>query len=228
VPEIIPLHLADVSFPAGHPQAGDTGPVLGFAVVHDEGVLLFDTGVGTGHEEVERYYHPRVTPLEEALRANGVSLRDVTAAACSHLHFDHCGGNTLLRGRPVYVQAAEARAAREPDYTVPEWIGFGVVDLVELEADEETEVAPDCVLLPTPGHTAGHQSLVVSTAEGPVVLAGQAVYTHDEWEGSTDPRRDGMVSAPDPLVYSESVRRLRRIDPVSVHFAHDHTVWARR
>ncbi|MFL5799985.1 MAG: N-acyl homoserine lactonase family protein [Actinomycetota bacterium] len=226
-PRVIPLHLADVSFPDGHPQAGGTGPVLGFAVHHEEGVLLFDTGVGTGHPEVERYYRPRVTPLEDALAANGLSAADVTAIANSHLHFDHCGGNALFARRPAYVRAAELQASRQPDYTVPEWVGFDTVQFVELDGDGETEVAPGLVLVPTPGHTGGHQSLVVATEAGPVVVAGQAVYTVAEWEGSTDPTDSGVIGAADVLAYSESVRRLRRLEPVRIHFAHDLEAWKR-
>jgi len=224
VAEVLPLHLADVDFPAGHPQAGESGPILGFAVVHDAGVLLFDTGVGTGNAEVEEYFRPRVTPLGEALGAHGLSVDDVTAVANSHLHFDHCGQNTLLPGRTVYVQAPELAAAREPDYTVPEWIGLGVVELVELDGGA-TEVAPGLTIVPTPGHTAGHQSLLVRTEAGPVLLAGQAVYTAAEWDGSTDPRRSGFPSALDPRAYAASVRRLRALDPVRVHFAHDLEAW---
>jgi N-acyl homoserine lactone hydrolase len=226
-PVVVPLHLADVSFPDGHPQAGGTGPVLGFAVRHDAGVLLFDTGVGVGHDEVERSYRPRVTPLEDALRAKGIAPADVTAIANSHLHFDHCGGNTRFPGLPAYVQAAELAAASQPDYTVPEWIGLDAVRFVELEADAETEVAPGVVLISTPGHTPGHQSCVLATSDGPIVLAGQAVYTKAEWEGSTEPGDSGVVGAPDVLAYSESVHRLRRIGPVRVHFAHDLEVWNR-
>jgi N-acyl homoserine lactone hydrolase len=226
-PVVIPLHLADVTFPEGHPLAGGTGPVLGFAVRHADGVLLFDTGVGAGHAEVDRYYRPRLTPLEDALRTHGLTTADVTAIANSHLHFDHCGGNTRFPGLMAYVQASELDAARQEDYTVPEWIGHGALRFVPLEGDAETEVAPGVVLVATPGHTPGHQSCVVATAEGPVVLAGQAVYTRAEWEGSTDPTDSGAANAPDVLAYSESVRRIRRLDPVRMHFAHDLTVWER-
>jgi N-acyl homoserine lactone hydrolase len=165
-PRVIPLHLADVSFPDGHPEAGGTGPVLGFAVQYDGGVLLFDTGVGTGHPEVEQYYRPRV-----------------------------CGGNALFAGRPAYVQAAELRASLEPEYTVPEWVGFDAVQFVELDGEGETEVAPGLVLVPTPGHTRGHQSLVVATDAGPVLVAGQAVYSAAEW-GARPTRRTPASSEP--------------------------------
>jgi glyoxylase-like metal-dependent hydrolase (beta-lactamase superfamily II) len=225
--EILPLHLVDVTFPSGHPQEGDDGPVLAFAVRHSDGVLLFDTGVGSGNDEVDEYFRPRRCDLADALAAHGLSPDDVTAVANSHLHFDHCGENLLFEGRPVYVRAAELRAAREADYTIPEWVGFGSVDYVELEEDVETEIASGVRLLPTPGHTVGHQSLVVETSSGPLVVAGQAVYTLAEWEGSTDPRRSGADSSIDPLVYSESVRRLRRLDPVRVLFSHDLASWDR-
>jgi glyoxylase-like metal-dependent hydrolase (beta-lactamase superfamily II) len=221
------LHLADVSFPDGHPLAGRTGRVLGFAVRHDDGVLLFDTGVGTGDAEVEQYYRPRVTLLDDALRVHDIAAGDVTAIANSHLHFDHCGANTRFPGLTAYVQGAELEAARGPDYTVPGWVGFDALRFVELEGDTETEIAPGVVALPTPGHTPGHQSLVVATAAGPVVLAGQAVYSAAEWKGSTDPADSGVPGAPDVLAYSESVHRLRRIDPIRVHFAHDLVAWDR-
>jgi glyoxylase-like metal-dependent hydrolase (beta-lactamase superfamily II) len=225
--QILPLHLADVTFPSGHPQEGDDGPVLAFAVRHQEGVLLFDTGVGSGNDEIDEHFRPRRRDLAEALAAHGLSPDDVTAVANSHLHFDHCGENLRFEGRPVYVRAAELQAARDADYTFPEWVGFGKIDYVELEEDAETEIAPGVRLLATPGHTAGHQSLVVDGAGGPVVVAGQAVYTRTEWEGSTDPRLNGADSSIDPLLYSESVRRLRRLDPARVHFSHDLTAWER-
>jgi len=224
-PVVIPLLLADLSFPEGHPQSGDMGPVLGFAVRHDEGVLLFDTGVGSGHADVDRWYRPRVIPLEDALREHGLALDDVTAIANSHLHFDHCGGNTRFAGLQGYVRAKELDAARREDYTVAEWIGHGELELVALDDHAEVEVAPDVVLIWTPGHTPGHQSCVISTAAGPVVLAGQAVYSRAEWEGSLDPKDTGADNAPDVLAYSESVRRLRRLQPIRVHFAHDPDVW---
>src|SRR4051812_14201242 len=226
-PRVIPFHLADVTFPHEHPLAGSTGPVLGFAVVHVDGVLLFDTGLGTGNADVDRYYRPRVRPIDDALREHGLSTGDVTAIANSHLHFDHCGANTRFPGVPAYVQAAELELAREPDYTIPEWVGQDVLRFTRLPRDEEVEVAPGAVLIATPGHTRGHQSLILDTTEGPVVLAGQAVYTLAEWEGSTDPKDSGAANAPDVLRYSESVHRLRRLDPVRMHFAHDLRVWER-
>jgi hypothetical protein len=59
------------------------------------------------------------------------------------------------------------------------------------------------------------------------VLAGQAVQSRAEWEGATEPSASGASAAKDPG-YPSSVQRLRSLDPVRVHFAHDAAVWERR
>jgi glyoxylase-like metal-dependent hydrolase (beta-lactamase superfamily II) len=92
--------------------------------------------------------------------------------------------------------------------------------------DGEIEVAPGLRVIPTPGHTAGHQSLVLDAEDGTVVLAGQAVQSRAEWEGATEPSASGASAAKDPG-YPSSVERLRSFDPVRVHFAHDPDVWER-
>ena len=90
----------------------------------------------------------------------------------------------------------------------------------------ETEVLPGVVLLPTPGHTDGHQALVVRGEDGVVVVAGQA---HDS---ASDYARDVLAhrargdgpdtSLPPPPQW---VDRLCALDPSRVVFAHDHAVW---
>jgi N-acyl homoserine lactone hydrolase len=81
-------------------------------------VLLFDTGVGTGSAEVEALFSPRVTPIEDALAAHGISMADVTAVANCHLHLDHAGQNARFAGLPILVQAREWAMVHEPGYTV--------------------------------------------------------------------------------------------------------------
>jgi N-acyl homoserine lactone hydrolase len=223
--DVFPLHLTEVSFPEGHSQAGERGSIFGFALVHQDGVLLFDTGVGIGHAEIDGWFRSKHYPLPEALRRHGLSVSDVVAVANSHLHFDHCGQNRLFAGKPIYVQAREYRLVAEPDYTVPEWVDFpgGAYELL----DGETELLPGIRALPTPGHTPGHESLAIEAEGRPILLAGQAVYTWDEWEGSNDPRCSGEPSAWDREAYADSVGRLRKLDPVRVLFAHDERIWER-
>jgi glyoxylase-like metal-dependent hydrolase (beta-lactamase superfamily II) len=223
---VVPFLVSELRLPPDEQELlrREWWPSYAHAVVHRDGVFLFDNGVGFGDAEIESTFSPRATPIEDALAQHGISLADVTGAANCHLHFDHSGQNVRLKGRPIFVQRAEWAMVHEPDYTVPAWIDAPGLTYEFL--DGETEVAPGLRLIPTPGHTAGHQSLVLDTLEGTVVLAGQALQSCAEWEGATEPALSGASAARDPG-YAASVERLRSLDPVRVHFAHDPAIWER-
>jgi N-acyl homoserine lactone hydrolase len=198
-------------------------PVLGYLVSHAGGLVLVDTGMGS-HPDVDAHYHPRRQPLPAALAAAGASPETVALVVNCHLHFDHCGGNPLLAGRPIVVQRAELELARRAGYTLPELVDAPGLRYLELEG--EAEILPGVLVVPTPGHTAGHQSLVVRLGDGTVVVAGQShdtasAYGADvlAWRASHD-RHDAGV----PRV-SAWIDRLQQLDPRRVVFAHDHTVW---
>jgi N-acyl homoserine lactone hydrolase len=186
--------------------------VLGYVVRTPAGPVLLDTGMGDAGPETEAHYRPSRVPLPDALARAGVSLDEVALVVNCHLHFDHIGGNPLLAGRPVLAQRGELAAAREPDYTVPELVDFPGARYELL--DGEAEIAPGVLVVPTPGHVDGHQSLVVTCADGTVVLAGQAHDTAAEWAAH--------AAAEEP---SPWMRRLLALDPRRVVFAHDAAVW---
>ncbi|MBI1886070.1 MAG: N-acyl homoserine lactonase family protein [Chloroflexi bacterium] len=215
--DVKPLHLADVSFPEGHPRAGETGPVFAFAVLHPQGPLLIDTGIGGDSPEIERWYRPVRTPLSEALAAVGLRPDDITAVVNSHLHFDHCGENRLFPGRPIYVQAREYEAAHGSLYTIPDWVDFPGARYELL--DSEADLLPGVRAVPTPGHTAGHQSVVIGTAEGLAIVAAQAAETAGEFAQAIRERR---TTADDAV---RSLRRLHALKPRAVYFSHDARVW---
>jgi N-acyl homoserine lactone hydrolase len=197
-------------------------PCLGYVVDHPAGPLLFDTGMGS-HPEVDARYRPRRVGLEDALAAAGVTIADLRLAANSHLHFDHCGGNPNLGQLPVFVQAAELRSAREtPDYTLPELIAGSHFEQVTGQA----EVLPGVMLIPTPGHTDGHQSLVVHRADGVVIVAGQSHDTATQYAAdqlSWRAHRDGH-GQPLPCIPGW-IDTLQQLDPRMVYFAHDRCAW---
>lgn len=198
-------------------------PCLGYLVDHPDGLVLLDTGMGTD-ADVEAHYRPVRRSLPAALADAGVSPEDVGLVINCHLHFDHCDGNLGLVGRPIFTQRVELEAARGNNYTLPD-----LVDAAELryeQLDGEAEILSGVLVVPTPGHTAGHQSLVVRAADGTVVVAGQshdtaAAYSADAvaWRAS----REGHAS-PLPLTPAW-IDRLQRFDPRQVVFAHDHAVW---
>jgi N-acyl homoserine lactone hydrolase len=219
--EILPMELSTFRFP--DPElAGRRGVAMGYAVRHPGGVLVFDTGFGFGSQELEASYAPVSRRVEDALRDVGVAMDEVTDVVNCHLHVDHAGQNGAFPGVPIHVQPAEWELAHTPDHTILDWIEAPRTTYREAAGDHD--VAPGIRVVATPGHTAGHQSLVVETDAGPVVLAGQACYSLGEWLGDPD-ALVGRSGAPDKAAYDRSIEKLRVIDPVRVHFGHDRQVW---
>src|SRR5437867_13056312 len=91
--DVIPLHLADVTYPASHPLAGKNGPVLGFAIRHPDGLVLVDTGIGEGNAWIDENYRPRRKEVREAHAAAGLDAGAVRLIGNTHPHFDHWGQN---------------------------------------------------------------------------------------------------------------------------------------
>jgi N-acyl homoserine lactone hydrolase len=221
--EVHRLDLGHVVQPDTSPVAGDRCPILGYAVRHPRGVFLFDTGLGAPHPLIDELYRPARMSLAAALTAAGIDPRDVNTVVNSHLHFDHCGANPLFPGVPVYAQAREHRATRDPLFTIRERVDFPDVDL-RLH-DGRIEIAHGITIVPTPGHTLGHQSLVLETTVGAVVLTGQVVYSAREFADPESPAPAGADSAADPAAARDSIRSLRGLNPALVLFAHDEAVW---
>jgi N-acyl homoserine lactone hydrolase len=162
---------------------GGTFPVYVHTVEHPDGLVLVDTGMIDSLPELDEAWHPDPHPLPDEL------VSQVALVINTHLHFDHCGGNRLFPGVPIHVQVRELAAARtEPDYTVSQWVDFDGARYVEHDGD--AEVLPGIRVLPAPGHTEGHQVVLVDSADGLVVLGGDVAYTFGELaKGETEGQR---------------------------------------
>jgi N-acyl homoserine lactone hydrolase len=199
-------------------------PVLGYLVQHPRGTLLVDTGMG-GDPGVDARYRPRRTALSAALAQAGAAPDGIDVVVNCHLHFDHCGNNPAFPSRPIFVQSAELAATRDPDYTLPELID--APGLVYEEVSGEAEVWDGVLIVPTPGHTDGHQSVVVRRGDGTViVIAGQSHDTASAYSSDALALRAADEEHPAPLPVPPAwIRRLHELDPARVCFAHDHAVW---
>jgi N-acyl homoserine lactone hydrolase len=172
-------------------------PVFVHTIEHPEGLVLVDTGMIDSLPGLDEAWKPQPHRLPDELVAR------VAVVVNTHLHFDHCGGNRLFPGVPIHVQARELADARGPDYTVPEWVEFEGATYVEHEG--EAEVLPGVRLLPTPGHTDGHQAVLVDTGDGLVVLGGDVAYSFRELgTGTTEGQRRVLeLGAPTWLAHVE-------------------------
>jgi N-acyl homoserine lactone hydrolase len=151
-------------------------PVFVHTIDHPEGLVLVDTGMIDSTPELDEEWDP--VPHPENIP------RDVVCVINTHLDFDHCGGNRLFPGIPIHVQRRELENPRA-SY---DWVHF--VGATYVEHDGEAEVFPGIRLLPTPGHTEGHQAVLVDTTEGLVVLGGDVAYTFRELgSGATEGQR---------------------------------------
>src|SRR3954447_26194412 len=183
---------------------GDRMPVYVHVIDHPEGRVLVDTGMTQLHPAVADM-DPRLIPL---IAQPDFDVAGIDIVVNTHLHFDHCGGNRLFTGRPIYVQRPELDdALSEYDYTIREWVEAPGVQYVPV--DGELELLPGLRLVPAPGHTRGSQVVVVEENGRSVVIAGDtAVFFAD----LDKPRTEGQ-------------RLVRALDPEEVWLAHQHEPW---
>jgi len=206
--EVLPLELGDVTTPDWHPIPNTVIPIRAFVVTHEEGPILFETGVGSGSDFIDEQYQSRSIGLEAQLAERGFSLGDIVAVVNSHLHFDHSGLNRLFPGRPIVAQSAEYEAAHEERYTIAEWIDFEDANYRQIAGD--LELAEGVTVISTPGHAPGHQSMTVETARGLEALVGQAAEDLADYEAR--------------LEEDESLQRIAALEPTWLHFSHAESV----
>ena len=211
--EIVRLHLAAI-------EGFNDIPVHGFVIKHPSaGAILVDTGVGWGDEDLIREWKVVNRHAADALDEHDLSPADVRIVINSHLHFDHCGQNAVFKHAPFYVQRSELDRARKSGEAIG-WFDFAGAGFELLDGD--AEIAAGVRVVATPGHTIGHQSVFVETADGGAVMIGDAAYTADiyaqaekadlsKWPGQHADREQ----------WTSSLERVHAMHPHAVHFCHD-------
>lgn len=223
--DIIRLDLGYFTMPdrPGDPLVGQPIVVCAYLIRHPKALFLFDTGLAKADPETEAHYRPVPWPVSAQLKRLGVRTDDIAAVANCHLHFDHAGGNNYFPKRPIFVQRAEHEAAHEEDYTMPIVVEFKGASYELL--DGEAEPWPGLTIISTPGHTAGHQTLIIDTDDGRVALAGQSFNTTSEFASAQIGWQLHETGWPQPGSYPGWMERLQAYDPQRVLFAHDVAVW---
>ncbi|HZC06167.1 MAG TPA: N-acyl homoserine lactonase family protein [Ktedonobacterales bacterium] len=179
-------------------------PIYAWVIEHPEGVIVVDTGETAratqpgyfpGWQPYFRFAVKEwVRPEEEIgpqLRALGIDpQRDVRWLVMTHLHTDHAGGLAHFRGVDTLVSRAEYAGAtgfrariegypnnRWPEEFAPRLLDFERRPYGSFAQSLPLTAADDVTLVPTPGHTLGHLSVVVEDGDHAVFLAGDTSYT---------------------------------------------------
>jgi glyoxylase-like metal-dependent hydrolase (beta-lactamase superfamily II) len=216
-------------------ECGEIGyiPYYFFAIEHPEGWVLVDVGA---HPELARDAQARLGAQAEfsdivmaegddvvgKIAAVGIAPEDVRHVILTHLHFDHCGGLDLLPEATVHAQKKEFEFATNPpvyqrdSYISADWAR--VEHWALHDGEHDLFVDGSIRMIPTPGHTPGHQSVLVRLADRTVILMGDAAY-HPEKMAQR--RLPSYLWNPDALISSwELLESLRDEYDAELVFSH--------
>jgi 4-pyridoxolactonase len=206
-------------------------PVYSVLIECDDGLILFDTGMGLDHmNRVLPFELPEQTEdqtIPGQLAACGFALGDVKTVVNSHLHIDHVGGNQLFAGTGArhVIHAKELAQAR--NHEPFEFFGYSDKSWDYEGANIETvsgdvELAKGVTLYETPGHTVGHYSLLVDGAT-PMLFAVDVSYTSEALE-----KRIQAGFHIDPVAGVRSIQRVKDLAGergAEIFFSHDMDAW---
>lgn len=164
-----------------------------YLIHHMQGWLLWDTGLtdaiaalpnGQAPSDPRAIHWYRPKTLAAELNAVGVKPSDVKYLAISHTHPDHVGNVEMFPDATLLVQKAE--------YEWPNPLGVGRFKpehpVRKLEGDYDVFGDGSVTIISTPGHTPGHQSLLVKLPKtGAIVLSGDAVHFESNWNNRRVP-----------------------------------------
>jgi len=215
------LEVGAFSSPAGIWRRGedterwDRFPVPAYLIEAGGERILVDTGLHPAAVADPAAHYGGAESLalfrleQEASVAERVDLATVTRVVLTHLHFDHAGGLELLPATvPVVLQRREWEAAQDPAevarnfYLPRDYAGLGP-QLQLVDGDHDLLGDGSVRLLSTPGHTPGHQSVMVAER---LVIAGDVIHL----AATLDDRRFPVFAA-DPAAQQRSANRLREL-----------------
>jgi glyoxylase-like metal-dependent hydrolase (beta-lactamase superfamily II) len=169
-------------------------------IEHPSGLILIDTGAGNKENEkfkniygLENEAADGSTLLEDGLKEIGVAPTDIAIVINTHLHFDHAGGNTRIRPdgslevsfpnatyivrRGEYDYAMHTNERTAASYFERNWVPVEKADKIEW-VSREKEIVKGIRVIPTPGHTPFHQSVLIESGGDRAFYLGDLIPTH--------------------------------------------------
>lgn len=165
-------------------------PVTVFLAQNDERKILIDTGM-SDTETAGKYHHPGSVQPEgysiwEQLEKRGIKCEEIDAIVFTHLHWDHVYYLNKFPNAKLYAQRKEYEFAVKPIplyYKSYEYPVLGIRPQFDqreiILLDGECEIMDGISVYPSPGHSVGHQTVVVQTKEGEYHCCGDLIFTYD-------------------------------------------------
>jgi len=162
-----------------------------FVIRHPKGILVWDTGLGdklaenkSGVDLPGGFHMSMPVTLAEQLKAMGLAPADVTAVAFSHFHFDHTGNANMFPESTWIINKAElpwALADPTPSGVDPStFSSYKTAKTQMIDNDYDVFGDGNVMILKAPGHTPGHQVLLLKLNKaGTVILSGDLYHTRD-------------------------------------------------
>lgn len=222
-PLLTGMHRYDKSVSTRHRNEGTMieAPILAYLIETANGRILYD--VGCDHSKLanparrERFYgglsfDPPVMREEDRLPARlaqlGLDTKDIDVVFLGHLHFDHAGGLSDFAHADVHVHERELEAAREPADEAYFSDDFSKVKNWRC-ACCDYDLVPGLRAIETPGHTAGHMSMLIELPQGkPILLCGDAADLAENLEEEIAP---GLCYRNDDKQALASIRWLKQL-----------------
>ncbi len=154
------------------------GPILAWLLMKGQEKMLVDTGVfgPVARPEVEsRYDGTPDRKMEPQLRRFNTRPEEISLVILTHLHLDHAAGAGYFKKARFIVQKKEMEYASKP---LPIHRGAYNMDYSKMSfeyVDGDAEIVPGISVILTPGHSPGGQAVVIDTAKGPCILAGDTI-----------------------------------------------------
>ena len=198
-------------------------PILAYLIETKNGRIFYDVGCDynkiNNPELRHKYYEneefpfgpPQMTEeqkLDNRLSKLGLEPNDIDVVFCGHLHFDHGGGLCDMCHAEIHVHKNELEAARNQEdgaYFQEDFSG----DYNWNVKDNEYDLCPGVSAIETPGHTAGHMSMLIELPKGkPILLAGDAADLQENIQEEIAP---GLCWHDDETLAIESIRKLKSL-----------------
>jgi N-acyl homoserine lactone hydrolase len=158
-----------------------------YLIKHAQGWLLWDTGItdavaampdGLPPANPRQTRYRRTKTMTSQLEQLGIKPADIKYVAVSHTHQDHVGNLTMFPQSTLLIQKAEYDWTGPFSQTVK-----AVASVNRLEGEHDVFGDGSVTLIATPGHTPGHQSLLVKLPKtGALLLSGDAVHFKSNWD----------------------------------------------